>query len=1158
MFKDYTRNEQTLVGCFMIAVLCLVVSSCSDNMPDVQPHVPSFQGKAISFHGRIDQVQQTRADDNGFVSGDRMGIYIVDRPNGMAGKLHATDNHASNVLFTYDAEDCTWSAPTDLYWTDDVTPIDIYGYYPGVNYIDNPESWFFEVASDQSAPAANGDLSGYEKSDLLWGNNMNVSPTSNTIVLTYTHRLAGARVSLVKGSGFTDTEWNKLERIVCIENTVRQSSVDLSKGTAIVDASVATTPIRMLHQPTGKDYRAVVIPQTVAAGKALLSITLGGQTYTHSLTTDMEWEAGRLHNFTMTVNKREASGDYEIKVTDDGIMPWVNDEASHQFSAMAYVVVNCDKHGSLKESITKAGYDYRTIQNLKVTGEVDADDYSLLAKEMPELRHLNLREAVSRHVMVEHNWETDEDYYEDDVFTGFYGNKTIRSIAIPSSTKVIHNDAFREMQLMYSTVEIPEGVTEIRGTAFAYNEYNGVELILPSTINTVQDCAFYDCGWKCELKLTDNITYIGEAAFSRCPNFYGVFHVPSKLKELKEGMFMELGSNGSFTGEIEIPQGITEIPNGYWGGTFGVALKNKTAVALPTGLKRLMSGFGNLSSIHFNDDLEVIGDGAFYNSRLYFSINLPQSLREIGAGAFCDAHLEGELVIPETCLTIGGNPYQGAFSSNEITRIVLPSKLEAIPQEFCFHNPELREVNIPKFVDYIGDYAFNDCPSIQTIVCLNPEPPRLGQEVFDGMYFDKVVLQVPEASVESYRHADGWSDFKNITPYRELAFNIPEILTLDKGMTLTGILRSEGPWEVTECPDWVTVTPACGTYKEELTVTVKPMANEGDREGRIAISLKGKDYTIYTPVHQYSLADYREDQTIVLQKASSGAPHEIPLFIVGEGYTAEEIVSGQYLEDMKQQMEHLFSCEPYKSYRDYFTVSMAIACSPEHGLDGRTRFDTGIDYLGGVFYTDESRVWEYVDQHGAGIDGASHGRTTVMMLINTHQLFNTVKLDDDGYSLALCGMTTDIEPFDQRGLVLRDVGGRAFGHLATEAVSHFTFFKACTCPGCSSLKDYRRGVQNGWYGNISLTGKMNEVAWNHLIFHPAYAAQVDMFEGGYNHARGVYRSENMSVMGNVPIPYFNTISREIIVRRIKQDSGEEYSFDDFVANDKMEIPSDYQ
>lgn len=421
------------------------------------------------------------------------------------------------------------------------------------------------------------------------------------------------------------------------------------------------------------------------------------------------------------------------------------------------------------------------------------------------------------------------------------------------------------------------------------------------------------------------------------------------------------------------------------------------------------------------------------------------------------------------------------------------------------------------------------------------------------MAMDKVILQVPEASIEAYRHAEGWSDFKNITPYRELAFNIPEIFTLDKGNTLQGILRAEGAWEVSDCPNWVTVTPASGTGKEEVTVKVHAVSGNTAREGHIVFRLKDKDYTYYTTVRQVSSSEYTEDKAYVLQRASAGAANAIPIFLVGEGYDGEEIASGQYLEDMRQQMEHLFSCEPYKTYRTYFTVSTALACSPESGLGGRTRFASGIDAFSGTFYTDQWQVWEYAAAHG---EAMNHGRATVVMVMNTSQTLNTVLLDDDGYSLALIGKSTDIYPYEQRELVLRDVGGRAFGHLATEAVNHFTFIKSCTCPNCRSWVEYSRGKQLGWYENISLSGKMNEAPWAHLIFDERYSSYVDMFEGGYNHARGVYSSENMSVMGNVPIPYFNAISRESIVKRIMQYAGETYSFEKFAAKDKREYPDE--
>ena len=78
---------------------------------------------------------------------------------------------------------------------------------------------------------------------------------------------------------------------------------------------------------------------------------------------------------------------------------------------------------------------------------------------------------------------------------------------------------------------------------------------------------------------------------------------------------------------------------------------------------------------------------------------------------------------------------------------------------------------------------------------------------------------------------------------------------------------------------------------------------------------------------------------------------------------------------------------------------------------------------------------------------------------------------------------------------------------------------------------------------------MHEVPWSHFIFDDRYSVRVDIFEGGYMHTRGVYRSEQNSCMNN-NIPYFSAISRESIVKRIKRYAGEPYSFEEFVSLDK--------
>ena len=1133
------RLSTRKIICLMVC--CLITVACSDTF-FIENAAGS--GYAIKLSGNLRQENVTRASDYGFVSGDRMGVYIVDYDNGTPGDLAASGNRASNVLYTFDGEEYVWSAPLEIYWRDSRTPIDVYGYYPGVNYIENPTAYPFEVSWQQSVLPQEGEMSNYEASDLLWGKAVNVQPTSNEIVIDYRHQLAGVHVTLAKGDGMTDTEWEKVDKTVLVENTIRSCKFNLQTGEITVDGTPDRS-IQMLPQ-SGNRYRAVVVPQTVAAGKSLISVTIDGKAYSHTLTEAIKYQSGKMHNFTLTVNKSATTGDYVLSFSDDGISDWVNDETSHSFSQNQYVIINCLEPGKLKESITAAGYDYKEMQNLKVTGTLTTTDFWFMRDEMKELKHINISDITVKNAWVGHNWDLDMDIYADDVIptNAFYGNKTIRSIVLPTSIKSICGDAFREMQLMNTTLVIPEGVTEISG-AFSYNEYNNVELVLPQTIESLG--GFRHCNWKCEFNLSDNIKYLGE--IDGCPNFYGTFHIPSQLKEWPA--ILGLGRDGSFVGEVEIPQGIKEI-NGL-----GVSFKKRIALTLPAGVKRIDHLGNAYSSFVFNDDLEEIGHECFFCASMPFQITLPSQLRKIESRAFWNSGIEGELVIPENCLDIG----DGAFALTEITKLTLPSKLEYIHDETFISMRSLVELTIPKYVNYIGDHALSGCPALQTLVCLNPIPPTLGDNPFgpgggysyyeeSSVFFDKCVLEVPEQSIELYRNADGWKQFKNITPHRELAFNVPSITCMDKGTTRTGIVRSEGAWEITECPSWVTVSPSSSDDKKtEVTVTVHANSG-GTREGKIVLKLKKHDYTTYTDVKQVA-AEVKEEQMFTLQTASKGSK-AIPIFLVGEGYNAEDIASGLYLNDMKEQMEHIFSIEPMKSYREYFTVSTAIACSPESGIDGLKKFQSD-----NWWESENDLVLKYAQQYGVGIKG-NEGNSTILVLRNSicTGINSTTIYDREHRGLAISWMakSNDVYPFDQKGFILRELVGTAFGKLAPEHVNHFTFMKACGCPGCNMTEQFEHYRSLGWWQNVSISGKLSELPWYHLIFDEKYAKYVDAYEGSMNHSRGTYRSENASVMGNQFIPYFNTISREILVKRIMEASGGTFDFNTWKQNDKIEIP----
>lgn len=1117
---------------FCLTLCSLFSIACTDHLFEGG----SGSGMPIELSGNIKQTNVTRASDYGFVTGDRMGIYIVDYENGSPGSLAASGNRASNVLYTFDGDKNVWNAPLEIYWRDNQTPVDVYGYYPGMNAVSDPVAYRFEVSWQQNVLPQEGEISNYESSDLLWGKAEKVQPTTDQIVINYHHQLAGVCVTLKKGDGITDTEWGKVDKTVQVDNTIRTCDFNLQTA-ALTLVGSADRNIQMLPQSSDR-YRAVVIPQTVEAGKSLISITIDGQTYSHTLTTPMKYVGGKMHNFTLTVNKSAATGDYTVTFTDGGISDWVNDETSHSFSQNQYVIIDCPEPGTLKDCIAAAGYDYKKMQNMKVKGVLTTEDFYFMRDEMENLKHLNLNDVKIKHAYLYHEWMDGgewRDYFSDDALPNgtFYGNKTLRSIVLPTNLKRISDNAFREMYLMNTTLIIPEGVTCICNDAFAYNDFNNVELILPQTIDTLG--WINHCDWKCEFNLNDNIKEMG--GIDQCPNFYGTFHVPSKLKHWPN--IGGLGSNGSFVGEVEIPQGISEI-NGM-----GIAFKNRIALTLPAGIKKISYIGNSYSSLTFNDDLEEIGRESFSGASLPFQITLPSQLRKVGSAGFWCCGIEGELIIPENCLDFGEN----AFSGNQLTSIKLPSKIEVIPRDFANGNM-YTAITIPKYVAYIGNNAFS-CGYLQTVVCLAETPPNVQDgNPFGDVDKDKCVLEVPEKSVELYRNTPVWNSFKNITPHRELACNVPSITCMEKGGTREGVVRSEGAWEVSECPSWVTVTPSSSDDKKtEVKITVSSNGGE-TREGRIVFRLKNHDYTTYTDVKQVT-ADVKEDQMITLQTATAGSK-AIPLFLVGEGYNADDIASGLYLKDMKEQMEHFFSIEPLKSYRNYFTVSTAIACSPESGIDGLRKF------VNENWWESESDlVLDYARKYGVGING-NEGNSTILVLRNSNKTGDNktdISYDNNrGLAISWMAKSNDVYPFNQQGFILHELAGTAFGKLGPEAVNHFTFLKACQCPGCNMRDAYERNHSHGWWKNVSISNKLTDLPWYHLIFDKKYAQIVDAYEGAINHSRGAYRSENASVMGNQFIPYFNTISREILVRRIMEASGGKFDFTTFKQNDKIEIP----
>lgn len=1143
-----------------VAALLLPVTlgSCSDDFD--RPEMTSPEGLGFEFSAVIEQDNSSRADESGFADGDRFGAYVVNYSGGQPGQLALTGNQVNNVAIGYTADDNQWTPATPIYWLDDKTPADVYAYYPFTNGMSDVEAHRFEVSADQSIAGTDGDMGTYEASDFLWAKASRVAPGTR-INLSFSHRLAGVKVVLEQGSGFAEGEWEKLPRTVTVDNTVRTAYIDLSTGTATVNGTF-DRHVTMNSDATDS-YRAVVVPQSVAAGKSTIGITIDGTAYNYTRGEGMTYTAGKLHVFTLRVDKQEQSGDYALSLVSEDITPWESDNSSHDFEANSYLVVDVPTAGTLKECLAKTGADFSTVKNLKVTGQLTDADFRFMREEMSELTAVNLKEVkmvnVEYKVQIEgaDYWDWPDDHMDDMLPNEAFSNKgSIRRLIIPDGIKRIGAHAFSHLRLT-STLVIPESVTRIDTRVFESIGEEGT-IILPNSLEYIAENAFLYAHANFEFKLTNTIKYIGDGAFQGATGATGTFNVPNKIEYLGSHAFDGCGHD--LTGDIVIPTGLTEIPDAAFS-TLGFS--QGTNLTLPEGIKRIgISAFQSirfLSSVNIPESVTTIAGSAFKNSRILGGgLKLPENVKYIGRAAFSTCNITGTLEFPRSMdLVLGGEgDNEGAFCATNLEKIIIGDNILQIEKGAFSRNQSLKSVELGKNVGYIGDrafatdsYPFGMLP-VETVICHANEPPKVGSDAFLGIYFDKCILEVPEKSVELYRNADGWRQFQNITPYHELAFNIPDIVCLDKGITREGVIRAEGSWSIIECPSWVHVTPDHADYKENLTVKIDPLpAGEESREGEIVFKLDDKDYTTYTSVRQHSY-EHLQDTEIILQSASAGND-EIPMFIVGEGFNADNIVSGEYLRVMNETMEQFFSIEPYKSYRDYFTVATAIACSPDEGTGDV--LSTKINCFGTDAVEPDSRLLkEYAAKVSARV-GNNMGNAIIIMVSNYNCFHGWSDINDDGCSMAAIGRVDDFYPYDQRGLVQHFAGGEAFAGLGNEMVTHFEHIKGCTCPACSSLGKFNSMKSRGYFANLTMSSKMSDAPWNEFIFHPKYSSMVDMWEGGYNHIRGVWRSEANSVM-NTYIAYFNTISRYTIYQEIMRRAGLNASLDEFIANDKIEIP----
>ena len=289
------------------------------------------------------------------------------------------------------------------------------------------------------------------------------------------------------------------------------------------------------------------------------------------------------------------------------------------------------------------------------------------------------------------------------------------------------------------------------------------------------------------------------------------------------------------------------------------------------------------------------------------------------------------------------------------------------------------------------------------------------------------------------------------------------------------------------------------------------------------------------PAKIYESSDFSKDGMVTqLQKASAGKG--VDLILMGDGFVDTTFVAGGiYEKRMKDAMEHYFSIEPTKSYRDYFNVYMINAVS-KHGI-----FSDSATTALRVKFGDKTFVsgnFERIRQYAGKVLEAGLSEKQIICVINSPKYAGTCYLFDDA-SIAFTPMVA----FDQNqfaAVIHHEAVGHGLGKLGDEYVYNYGVIDD------TNRANLLAAQSNGSFQNLSLSP--TNLPWSHFIGKTNYS-MVGAFEGGFFFSNGVWRAEQNNCMIN-NIPYFNGPSREQIVKRILQAAGQTYTWADFVAKDK--------
>ena len=284
----------------------------------------------------------------------------------------------------------------------------------------------------------------------------------------------------------------------------------------------------------------------------------------------------------------------------------------------------------------------------------------------------------------------------------FAGCVALQSVELETGMTKIPDNLFDSCP-GFTTITIPDTVTEIGDSAFANTNLNSITI--PDSVTQIGKYAFG--GSKLEsIRIPDTVTDIGDNAFNGCTELKDVT-LPNIRKNIVAGMFEGCTS----LEKIVLPETVTAIRSGAFTGC--TALKDITwSKALETIESYAFQNCSALTDVTIPDSVKSIGYGVFSDCSALSTVMIPGTVKTIGSEAFRNCDALTTVTIPDSVTSYGSQMF---YDCDALTTVKLGSGMKTIPESMFEHCDALESLSIPRCVTSVGNNAFKDCTKFTSV-----------------------------------------------------------------------------------------------------------------------------------------------------------------------------------------------------------------------------------------------------------------------------------------------------------------------------------------------------------------------------------------------------------------------------------------------------------